>query len=110
MEPREKKRKLSVDATLLYGLLRSMSLNQYPVRIPTHEEMREDRNLKKTARLISAIKARETFAQQVLGADTDVKMVEKRFRETMKDLRHAGVAMWSGTREEPLIWLPELAE
>jgi len=109
-QPRQKGPKLSKDAVLLYGLLKSMSLTQYPVRIPSADEMREDRNLKKTARLISAIKAREMFAQQVLGADTDVKMVEKRFRETMKDLRHAGVAMWSGTKDEPLVWLPELAE
>jgi hypothetical protein len=80
------------------------------VRIPTADEMRQDRNLKKTARLVSAIKARETFAQQVLGADTDAKTVEKRFRETMKDLRHAGIAMWSGNKDEPLVWIPELAE
>jgi replicative DNA helicase len=109
-QPRQKGPKLSKDALLLFGLLKSMSLNQYPVRIPTADEMRQDRNLKKTARLVSAIKARETFAQQVLGADTDAKTVEKRFRETMKDLRHAGIAMWSGNKDEPLVWIPELAE
>jgi hypothetical protein len=69
-----------------------------------------DRSLNRKARIVKAERAREVFGREALGPETAPDVVEKRFREAIKALRAADIAFWTGTKEAPYVWLPEMVE
>ncbi|TVR06658.1 MAG: replicative DNA helicase [Salinarimonadaceae bacterium] len=104
--PRKERISLPKEATIAYGVLKHLSLTGSTIAT---EEMREaDRNLKKRARVITVEKAREVFGREALGPEATPEEIEKRFREAMKTLRAKEIAFWTGTKEAPFVWLPEM--
>lgn len=109
-ERRERKRKISLpkEASICNGVLRNLSLTHSIALTPLL--LGADRNLPKGVRLIPVAKAREVFGREALGPEAEGAEIEKRFREAMKALRAADLAFWSGTKDEPYVWLKEMVE
>jgi replicative DNA helicase len=103
---RPKKLSMPAEATIAYGVLRSLSIHS---RVPTIEERNADRRLHKHARLVGVDLAREKFGHETLGPESsDAEKVRKRFTEAIKPLVKHEVAFYTGKDGAWHIWLPEL--
>ncbi len=106
---RKKMESIPKQASELYGILRSMTI-QYGTATPEH--LQRDRRLKPNARLIPVDDARKHFAEMVMGPEGgDEKKVETEFKSMFKKLRDAGIARYTGDKESGwFVWIPGLVE
>ncbi|MBP1180006.1 replicative DNA helicase [Methylobacterium sp. PvR107] len=101
-----KKPTFPAQATVLYGLLKSLTLTKS--HVASNEQRAADRRLCKGARLIPLDVARSAFAGEVMPGETEEK-VKSGFRAAFVSLVKGGVAFYHGVEETGFfVWLPEM--
>lgn len=105
-EERVKQRSLSKEATMLWGVLRSLMIST--ARVCTDEDRETDNRLPRNTRVLDRAFALQRYGTEVFGPGADMKKVETSFVNAMKELRAREFAYYTGTDQEPLIWCPTL--
>lgn len=101
-----KKPTFPAQATVLYGLLKSLTLTKS--HVASSEQRAADRRLCKGARLIPLDDARSAFASEVMPGESEEK-VKSGFRAAFVSLVKGGVAFYHGVEETGFfVWLPEM--
>lgn len=101
-----KKPTFPAEATVLYGLLKSLTLTKS--HVASNEQRAADKRLCKGARLIPLDDARTAFANNVMPGEPE-QAVKTRFRSAFVSLSKGGVAYYHGVEETGFfVWLPEM--
>lgn len=102
-----KKKRFPKEASILYGLIRSMS--QRVGKQPTDEQKKADRSLNPKALLVEAQAVRVEYAKNLFGTEEVNAEIKKSFHTAFKALRDNETAFYTGQGEDYFVWLPELA-
>lgn len=102
-----KKPRLPADATIVYGLLRTLSMHKsVPV---SAEQRRANREIPQNARLVPLDTAVQAFGRDTMPGEADQNKIKKKFSDAFKALRAAEIAFYTGTEEAGyFVFMPEM--
>ncbi|MEN3238248.1 replicative DNA helicase [Methylobacterium ajmalii] len=102
-----KKPRLPADATIVYGLLRTLSMHKSVPVSP--EQRRANREIPVNARLVPLDVAVQAFGRDTMPGEADQNKIKKKFSDAFKALRAAEIAFYTGAEEVGyFIYLPEM--
>jgi len=103
-----KKPTFTAEGTILYGLLKSLTLTRSTVA--SNEQRASDHRLCKGARLIPLEVARAAFRSEILPEEEpESDVVKRRFSAAFTSIRKAGIGQYHGNADTGIhLWLPEL--
>ncbi|WP_053081798.1 replicative DNA helicase [Methylobacterium aquaticum] len=102
-----KKPRLPAEATILYGLLRTLSMHKSVPVSP--EQRRANREIPVNARLVPLDVATRAFGNDTMPGEADQNKINKKFHDAFKALRAAEIAFYTGTKEAGFhIFMPEM--